>query len=360
MTMKQLFLIVGNDDIQIRTKSSELITKLCGKDFYQNPSLEIIYGDAQNLKFPAIIGQVLNAIQTLDLFGSKKTIWLKRFDFSALSKSKANKTAIEQLANIIKKGLPEDVTLLMDGSNIDKRSALYKICTKLGEVTVLTKISVENRNWEKDAKILIQELCARQQLSIAPDALEFLVSTCGTDSGRFITEIDKIAAFIYPDKLIKSNACRTICSLTPEAAGWAFADTLVEKNFPKSLNTLSILFNNKAFGPAVIYSVMRRFQEMVKVKMEATVLSIPPKASKGVFDSKIVNINPQLKEKTAGMFLLSIHPFRAWQLFLQSSSFSEEELSNILTYILKVNKALVSGGGEPRITLELLAAKICT
>jgi hypothetical protein len=56
---------------------------------------------------------------------------------------------------------------------------------------------------------------------------------------------------------------------------------------------------------------------------------------------------------------LSIHPFRAWQLFLQASAFTDKELSSALTEILKVNKALVSGGAEPRIALELLAAEIC-
>jgi DNA polymerase III delta subunit len=357
--MEQLFLIIGNDDIQIRSKSSEIIKQFCGDDYSQNPSLEIIHGDTPNIKMPALIGEVINAIQSLDLFGSSKTVWLKRFDFSAIGKSKANKAAIEQLTSLIKQGLPDDVVLIMDGSTIDKRSALYKTCTKLGKVLHYTKISVENRNWEKDAKILIQEICAKQQLSVAQDALDFLVSTCGTDSGRFITEIDKLAAFIYPERLITAQACRLICSLTPEAAGWAFSDTLVKKNFVKSLDALNILFNSKAFGTAVIYTVMRRFQELVKVKMQASVLGIPPNASKGVFDNKIVNIHPQLKEKHKGLFLLSIHPFRAWQLFLQASAFTDKELSSALTEILKVNKALVSGGAEPRIALELLAAEIC-
>jgi DNA polymerase III delta subunit len=357
--MKNLFLIIGNDDIQIRTKSTELIKKFCGENYNQNPCLEIIHGDTQNAKIPSIIGDVINAIQSLDLFGTNKTIWLKRFDFSAIGKNKANKAAAEKLTSILKEGLPEDVVLIMDGSTIDKRSALYKTCVKKGEVFIFTKLSVENRNWEKDAKVLIQEICTKKNLSIAQDALEFLVSTCGTDSGRFISEINKLEAFIHPETLITLQACRKICSLTPEAAGWAFSDTLVERNFKKSLDALNILFNNKAFGTAVIYTVMKRFQELVKVKMQASLLGIPPNASKGVFDSKTTNIHPQLKDKYSGMFLLSIHPFRAWQLFLQASSFSDRELSSALTSILKVNKDLVSGGSEPRIALELLAAEIC-
>jgi len=357
--MKQLFLVIGNDDVQIRSKSSELVRKFCGNDFNENPNLDIVHGDAANMKTPALLGEVVNAIQSLDLFGTSKTVWLKRFDFSSITKNKANKAAAERLTALLKQGLPEDVVLIMDGSPVDKRSALYKTCLKMGEVLSYTKISVENRNWEKDAQVLIQEICAKKNLSIARDALEFLVTTCGADSGRYITEIDKLAAFIYPEKMISIQACRQICSLTPEAAGWTFADTLVEKNFAKALDALNILFNNKAFGTAVIYTVMRKFQELVKVKMQASLPSIPPKASKGVFASKIVNIHPQMKEKYSGMFLLSIHPFRAWQLYLQSSAFSDKELSVALTSILRVNKDLVSGGAEPRIALELLAAEIC-
>jgi DNA polymerase III delta subunit len=357
--MGKLFLIVGNDEYNIRKKSSELIKGFCGENYNENPCLDIIHGDQQSTKPAVMLNQVTSAIKMKDLFGGMKTIWLKRFDFSSISKSKDNKAATENLSKEIKKGLPDDINLIMDGSAIDKRSALYKACKKIGNISELTKINVDTRDWEKNVKIKIQEICRANNLSITPDALEFLSSTCGTDSGRFTSEILKLQSYIFPENKITLNACRSICSFTPEAAGWAFADTLVQRNLKESLSTLNILFNNKAFGNAVIYTVVNRFQEILKIKVESEVLGVPDNASKYAFDSKVNNIHPQLKEKHKGMFLTSIHPYRAWMLYSQASRFTNDELASILTAILKVNKDLVSGGSEPRIALELLAAQIC-
>ena len=357
--MGKLFLIIGNDEYNIRKKSSEIISSMCGKDYNVNPSLEIIHGDQQSIKPATMLNSIVSSIKMKDLFGGMKSIWLKRFDFALISKSNDNKAATAKLTQEIKQGLPEDVNLVMDGTSIDKRSALYKICKKSGEVFEFIKISVDSRDWEKSVKIRIQEICRDNNLSITHDALDFLSSTCGTDSGRFTSELLKLKSYIYPENKITLNACREICSFTPEAAGWAFADTLVKRNFKESLNTLNILFNNKAFGNTVIYTVINRFQEIVKIKVEAEILSIPDNAEKYAFDSKINNIHPQLKEKYKGMMITSIHPYRAWMLYSQASKFNNNELANILTYILQVNKDLVSGGAEPRIALELLAAKIC-
>ena len=355
--MTNLFIISGNDEFTIRKKATEVLESLCGTQPEENPNVEIVHGDSTELKPHDMINEIIGSINTPAFFGDKKIIWLKRFDFS--NKTNNLKESVAQLVNILKKGVPEDIILVMDGKGMDRRSALFKACQKAGEVHHFEKIDLKNRDWEQSVRAKVMAECQQRGYSIAPDAAAFLTETSGTDAGRVVSEIEKLTAFVYPRNNITIEDCKSICSITPEAAGWAFADAVGEKNLVKSLDTLNVLFNNKSYGVQVLYSVIGRFQEMISIKTAAQKLEVPPRAQYTAFKSRIENIHPQIKESLKGHTILKMHPYRAWMLFAQSAKFADAKLAEILTELLKVNKQLVSGGCDERIALELLAAKIC-
>ena len=357
--MSNLHLISGTDTFTIRQKAGELIEKLCGAKPEENPCLEMIHGDSTEIKPFRMLNEMILSIQTPDLFGGHKTIWLKRFDFSQISKNNDIKTAGENLVTALKAGLPEDVTIILDGIGIDKRSALFKICQKAGDVHLFDKVDIKSRDWEQNIRIRIMKTCKECGIRITPEAADFLSETSGTDTGRVLSELQKLIAYISPRDQITIEDCQKLCSITPEAAGWAFANALADKNLPKALNTLHILFNNKAYGKNVIYSVINSFQDMVGIKVAAAQLSLSRGATYNTFKHAVENVHPAIKEKLKGSMILKSHPYRAFMLFSQAVNFTDAKLTNSLSAILKVNRELVSSGSEPRIALELLAAKIC-
>ena len=357
--MTNLYLITGSDEFSIRQKTSELIHQLCGEKSEENPCLEIIYGDSTEIKIPQMLNTLLLSIKTPDLFGEHKTIWLKRFSFSDIAKSKASKNACDNLVKAINTGISEDVTIVFDGLSIDKRSALFKAFKKVGEIHIFDKVDIKAWDWEKNIRIKIMMTCKENNIRITNDAATFLSQTSGTDTGRIQSELQKLFAFIFPRDQITIQDCQAICSLTPEAAAWAFADTLAKRNLQETLTALHILFNNKTIGSAVIYSVINKFQEMIGIKVAAAQLSLTPGITQNRFQNAIQNIHPELKEKMKGNVLLKLHPYRAWMLFSQVANFTDAKLADSLSDILQVNKNLVSGGCDPRIALELLSMKIC-
>jgi len=357
--MANLYLISGNDEFTIRQKAGELIEELCGNPPEENPCLEIIHGDSTEMKIHDIFNELVISINTPAFFGAAKTIWLKRFDFSQTSKNKISKDAGDNFVNALKKGLPEDVTIVLDGQLIDKRSALFKVCQKSGEIHIFEKVDVKSRDWEQNIRLKVMRICQENGVRITPDAATFLSETSGTDTGRILSELQKLFAYIAPRDQITAEDCRAICSITPEAAGWAFADALAEHNLVKSLKTLNVLFTDKTFGMKVLYSVIGRFQDMISIKVAAKPLSLAKGATYSRFKNAIENIHPELKEKLQGSLILKSHPYRAWMLFSKADDFADAKLANSLSAILKVNRQLVSGGSDPRIALELLAAKIC-
>ena len=357
--MPNLYLISGTDEFIIRQQAGELIKRLCGERPEENPCLEIVHGDSTNIKPYQMLDEMVLSIQTPDLFGEQKTIWLKRFDFSQISKNNNIKTAVSNLAKALKAGLPEDVTIVLDGVGIDKRSALFKACKNFGEIHIFEKIDVKSREWEQNLRIRLMKTCQEYGVRIIPEAAVFLSETSGTDTGRVLSELQKLIAYISPRDQITVEDCLAICSITPEAAGWAFSDALAARNLKKSLSTLHILFNNKELGRKVIYSVISRFQEMVEIKVAATQLSISRNVNYNRFKNIVENAHPELKEKLKDNIILKSHPYRAFMLFLQSANFTNTTLVNSLSAILKTNRELVSGSCDPRIALELLSAKIC-
>lgn len=357
--MPNLYLISGNDEFTIRKKASEVLNSLCGIPPEDNPNLEIIHGDSTELKAYDMINEIIGSVNTPAFFGDKKIIWLKRFDFSQISKSNNNKEAVKSLVQILKNGIPEDIILVMDGTGLDRRSALFKACQQTGEVFHFEKVDLKNRDWEQNIRARIMSESKQRGYSIAPDAALFLTEISGTDTGRVVSEIEKLGAFVYPRNNITIEDCKAVCSMTPEAAGWAFADALSERNMVKALDTLNVLFNNKSYGIQVLFSVINRFQEMISIKTAAQKLEIPKNAQYTGFKSRVENIHPQLKESLKGHMILKLHPYRAWMLFSHSAKFADAKLAEILTEILKVNRQLVSGGCDERIALEMLAFKVC-
>ena len=68
--MTKLYLISGDDDFAIKLRSREIITSLCGEDADNNPDLEIIKGDSDELKAEDILTSLLASLHTPPFFQS--------------------------------------------------------------------------------------------------------------------------------------------------------------------------------------------------------------------------------------------------------------------------------------------------
>ena len=175
------------------------------------------------------------------------------------------------------------------------------------------------------------------------------------------SELDKLICYVGKNNSITLADCKAICSRTPEAMSWDFANRLIERDVPSALaivgDLMEQLRSQRGGGNqelAILSSATRSFQEMVKVKTAAAELNMPKRVGKSFFYS----LDPGLKEKYPDNILLSVHPFRAYMMCENSLSFTDRDLAGALEAILDANRRLVSGGGDSRIILEQLVLKI--
>jgi DNA polymerase-3 subunit delta len=364
--MSNFYLISGNDDFAIKAKAKEIVTSLCGENPEDNPDLEIIKGDSDELKTEDILAMLLNSLNTPPFLSPDKKIWLRHFtQFEKILASGAKDaitTKVDALIAFIKEGIPQDITLIMDGPDVDQRKAFAKACktVKGAEIHFFRKADISSKDYAKTQYERIIEACNKAKKKIDQSAVQYLSETVGSDSGRLQMELDKVFCYIGNSDRVTLRDCKEICSRTPEALSWDFAAALVERNVAGALeivNTLMEQMKSQRGGNmelSILSHAVRSFQEMVKVKNAASELKLPQRVGKSYFYS----VSPELKDKYPENILLSVHPFRAYKMCESAESFSDRGLSKALNMLLDANRKLVSGGGEPRIILEQLIINI--
>lgn len=370
--MGRFYLFSGDDDVAMKTAARELVVRLCGAEPEQCPELEVIAGDVEesrDCRPEHIIAGLLNALRTPPFLTADKKIWLKHFNYFDKLQEAGAKTPLgavaEELTGFLKAGLPDDVTLVIDGLGIDQRKAFFKACKAVpgGEIEFFKKTRLEDKDkkgYAESQAERIKAICGKLGKQIDFRSIEFLVATVGTDTGRLINEVEKVACYAGDRENITMADCRAVCSRTPEALGYEFSNALLDRDAAGALELIDTLIeqmkSQREGGSGMelnlLSSAVRGFQELIKTRCAAAELGIRGNIGRSFFDSI-------RKEDYPGNYLAGLHPFRAYMLCSKALSFSPRELAGILDSILQANRALVSGTGEPRMVLEQLVLKIC-
>src|SRR5215210_6803689 len=128
----QLYAVLGSDESEVKRVAAELAAKLTPPDA-GDFGLEVIDGCGDNAEQSAArVRSAIEAVQTLPFFGGK-LVWLKNANClgdSAIGRSAAVQSALEELGDILEKDLAPDITFLISATEVDKRRAFYKALTK--------------------------------------------------------------------------------------------------------------------------------------------------------------------------------------------------------------------------------------
>ncbi|MEM4247775.1 MAG: hypothetical protein QXH80_00760, partial [Candidatus Nanoarchaeia archaeon] len=119
----RLILVSGNDELAVKNKAKSLVIEFCGEDYERNPSVEIIAGDSDKQKLPAIISDFIVAVKTPPFFCATHFIWLKNFPFETALKTEKPKDmeeAIENLKQLLLEPIPDYLQMLISGPGIDR------------------------------------------------------------------------------------------------------------------------------------------------------------------------------------------------------------------------------------------------
>ena len=366
--MGKLFLISGNEDFTVKERAMELIVSLCGENPEENTGLEIIRGDNDSEKFGPVLERFLAALETPPFLSPEKFVWLKHFnkfeDALAESSTKKKKSRIDLICDFLKEGLPKELTVVIDGTGLDRRKTFFKLCEKLAKETGGALEWHEKADPKVKGYIQILHRKIREMISTCGKRIDeqgaaFLAETIGGDAARLKNEIEKLVSYAGDRNQITLEDCLAICSRSTETLAWEFSSALVSKNAAKALSLIPSILETleqegSGRGELVLMAVTNsEFKNMLMAKCESERYSIPSRANADYF----YNLFDSRRGAENNSSFFSLNPFRAFKLWENSLRFSDEEISRAFGAIFSANRQMVTGG-DMMLALENLVIKI--
>lgn len=355
-----IFIFAGNDEGRVRQAALECYHKLAEKvgEF----GAESFDGTVERAEDASrVVGNVIEALQTLPFFGGGKVVWLKNANFfgdTVTSAAEATVSAQEALAALLTGGLPPDVNFILSANSLHKGRRFYKRVSEVCEVRFFEKPDTAREGWEEEVIPQVLEQARRRGLSFAHQAAEFFVMLLGTETQNIETELEKLALYVHPRKEIQEEDVRQVVSMSRGGVIWEIGNAISRRQLPRALDMIDHLLKRgeTAIGillGAIVPQVRRLLQAKELIErfglragnyraFEAAVARLPAEEIEHI---------PKKKEGGPNVYPL----FLASQ---EASRFRLEELCSGLEACLEANVRLVRTSLDARVVLNQLVIRL--
>ena len=350
-----VFLVSGDDDFARKRRAREIAAELAGGEPEEDPGVEIVAGDSENLKTDAILKNFLEAWRTPPFLVDRKTVWLRHLaDLSILEKPREGSPAAAVAAALLAPPEP-DIRILIDGPGLDMRTSFAKKLKAAGAaIEVCSTGRASDRNFAANRRREIDEFMARNGKTIAADAAGFLAEAAGSGSGNLANELEKLLLYVGDAERITLRDCLAVVSRTPETMGWMYISAITSGDLSGALRHLNtMLAEGNGSEMRVAAALSSEYQKQIQ-----TCLALEELGLKRVGPNTFSSLPPEVKAEHPDNPLLAMHPFRAFKVCEAAMATPPAELARRLSMVRSAALALVSGGGEPRIILEQLTRKL--
>ncbi|MEM4247774.1 MAG: hypothetical protein QXH80_00755, partial [Candidatus Nanoarchaeia archaeon] len=240
----------------------------------------------------------------------------------------------------------------------DLSSSFFKTLDKVAKIYFIEKIDASAKDWQNELQGLIYDYCNEKGVKISNDATVYLCETIGANSGRIKSELDKAIAFVYPANEITLDDCRKIASRTAEANAWAFSNSIMARDLQGALTAIAESCDtSKNSERTMFYSLLSCIKLLPSIKSAAKTLGLSAKSTYPTVKNAIEKEKDRLGENPVA----KMNPYRFYMLLKDSERFSDSEIPQIMSDVLKANRELVSGSVfSDRELLEQITLKICS
>ncbi|MBI5686510.1 MAG: DNA polymerase III subunit delta [Verrucomicrobia bacterium] len=362
-----LYLVCGSEEYLVKENARRLVKSLAPKGGAEF-AVEIVDGTVTRAdEAVKAIYRVLEAVNTMGFFSSEKLIWLKDANFFGTDKTSEAaivKEAAGELAEVVKKGLPTGVTLIVSAAEMDKRRAFYLACNKLGEVAVFDAIDpTKDRDWEGKVTDFIAAHARALDKTVSRQAIAQLVELNGANLRQIETELEKIAAYVGDRGAIEPADVRAVGSASREAIAWDLNDAVGHRDLGKALRLLDRLLFQGEEVIGLLFAIASRVRQMLILRELVDRKLLRPGGEyfnmKGQLDRLPASIRDEMPADRKLNPLLQ-HPFPVFKTLQQAANFTRPQLIRAMEWLLETNQQLVTSSLPDRLTLEELLARIIT
>lgn len=359
-----LYLVTGNDEALVSAEALRLWRAFAGETPDEFTSELLQEGDEG--PSPDLVYSVIRSLKSPPFMGGRKTVWLKHFtafDAEGDKKSTAPMAiALRELAEFLKDGLPDDMLLILDGTGIDKRRALFKACAAHGTVTVIDKPDLKSRTWRSDMAAVVARAARAKGVTLASDASDFLIDALGTDTSRIDTELEKVICFRgSAEGTVTLSELEQVCCGKGEEMSWALGDILGKRDIKEALRVVDVLIsqnkNDDNYAHAMLLSAAGFFRNAIRIHV---FLAENRLKSAVALKNAIQGLSAEQKDAALrrGLEFVNFHPYRAQMLAEQALRYTPAEIIDAIATLRDALWQSMSSSTSVRMALESALMKI--
>ncbi|HPY89847.1 MAG TPA: hypothetical protein PLE92_06175 [Lentisphaeria bacterium] len=353
-----IYLISGNDESQIRADAEKTALALAGPD--PDPFVLEVFQEDDSGPTAALLHGLLRSLLSPPFLGGRKTVWLKHFSGFDSEGDKSSKAgvpaALRELTDLIRRGLPEDIALLMNGPGIDRRRALFKACEERGEVRFYNRPDPKSRTWRQDMAACIRAAAADKGVRLAHDVCDYFVDALGTDTSRIHCELEKLICYCGgPEAPITLADAQQVCVGKGEEMAWALGEMLGKRNLSEALRVVDVLLEQSKEGERNARSMLINAANFFRVALQLRVVMEEYRLNSPAALKRFVEtIDAKTKQSLLadGMEFVEFHSYRAMMLAEQAGRYSPSEMIQAIRRLRDGLRRCMSSSISPRLALE--------
>jgi len=313
-------------------------------------------GDSED-QIIAALRAVLIAVETAPMIGDRKAVWFRAGP--ALASARLGRGGAEpwmqKLVARIRGGLPKGHHLLVTGTAIDRRSALYRAIHECGDVG---DYALPEKPWElqRHVRHLVEEELAAAGIELEPEGMELLLDRLGADGHLVHGEIEKLALYLGLRRSATAEDVREIVSVTRNVEGWDLADCIGARRPAAAMWVLRRLLDQRAEPMQIIGGIESRLRDLSMLRM-ALDRGWLRRSDHGVAWIESDEATATL-ERLGDWDPRRMHPYRLGRLVEQAEKFTAEELARCGEAVTRTRERMVGGFSSPELLLELLVVQI--
>ncbi len=356
-----LLLVFGDDEFSVKQRARQTWEKwtaeLGGMDHEIIDAAVGNSGDALR-----VVGRLREALQTLPFFGGGKVVWLQNCSFlgdDRTASSLAVTAALVELSQELKAFTWQNVRLLISAGKTDKRKVFFKTLDKLGTVEGFSSISVNDRDWVKQAETWARQAIHARHQDITDAALAELVSRIGPQPRQLESEIEKVSLFAGNRQEIQVADVTAVCSRNKQARAFALGDALGDRDLRLALQCLDeelweirLKIDKDKSEIGLLYGLISKVRIMLLLKEMVREGWMKSDADYPRLKSQLERVPSDAFPADKKFNPLAMHPFMLHRALTQARRYSTPELIAAMELLLQCNQRLVTRGLDGALVLQ--------
>lgn len=359
MESARIHLVFGDDEYRVAAKAKALVDGLVPES-ERALGLEVIDGrvDTVNEAVEAV-GCCLASLRTMGFFGGGKVTWLRGAGFLAdtrTGRSEMVRERVNELAGLIKTGLPDDQALVVSADRVDKRYAFYKACKAAGAVHEFATADKAHQA-EQQAMAVVRDVGGHLGLDIREDVLTAFIGKVGTGTRQIVNELEKLATYLGDRKRVEIADIEAVTSASRNVMGWDLADAFGQRDLNRCLSLVRQLVFQGEHPLMLIATLAGRVRELLLYREALDRGWLPRKGRQRQWGGLPPEVTDAFVRDLA-KDPRKTHPFRVGLLADQAARFSLRSLRRMHAAVVQTQVKFVSTSLPEALVLEMLLVEL--